>query len=57
MIKYFSAPALMLKGNTKALEKIAKGLPAYKEGGLTKTVPPEKGPLPYGILNDVVPPL
>jgi len=57
MIKYFSAPALMLKGNKKALEKIAKGLPAYKEGGLTKTVPPEKGPLPYGILNDVVPPL
>ena len=57
MIKYFSAPALMLKGNTKALEKIAKGLPAYKEGGLTKTVPPEKGPLPYGIFNDVVPPL
>ena len=57
LVKYFSAPALMLKGNTKALEKIAKGLPAYKEGGLTKTVPPEKGPLPYGIFNDVVPPL
>ena len=57
VMSYFSSPALMLKGNTKALEKIAKGLPAYKEGGLTKTVPPEKGPLPYGIFNDVVPPL
>ncbi len=39
---YFGVPALMLKGNKKALEKISKGLPAYKEGGLTKTVPPEK---------------
>ena len=52
---YFGVPALMLKGNKKALEKISKGLPAYKEGGLTKTVPPEKGPLPYGIFKDVVP--
>jgi hypothetical protein len=54
---YFGVPALMLKGNKKALEKISKGLPAYKEGGLTKTVPPEKGPLPYGIFKDVVPKL
>ena len=52
---FFGVPALMLKGNKKALEKISKGLPAYKEGGLTKTVPPEKGPLPYGIFKDVVP--
>jgi hypothetical protein len=45
----------MLKGNKKALEKISKGLPAYKEGGLTKTIAPEKGPSPYGIMKDVVP--
>jgi len=57
VMQYFGVPALMLKGNTKALEKISKGLPAYKEGGLTKTVPPEKGPLPYGIFKDVVPTL
>ena len=54
---YFGVPALMLKGNKKALEKISKGLPAYKEGGLTKTTPPEKGPLPDGIFKDVVPTL
>jgi hypothetical protein len=52
---YFGVPALMLKGNKKALEKISKGLPAYKEGGLTKTIAPEKGPSPYGIMKDVVP--
>ena len=57
VMQYFGVPALMLKGNKKALEKISKGLPAYKEGGLTKTVPPEEGPLPYGIFKDVVPKL
>jgi len=57
VMQYFGVPALMLKGNTKALEKISKGLPAYKDGGLTETIPPEKGPLPYGIFKDVVPTL
>jgi hypothetical protein len=36
----------MIKGNTKALEKISKGLPAYNEGGLVQNV-----------FNDVVPTL
>jgi hypothetical protein len=54
---YYNVPTLMIKGNPKAIEKISKGLPAYKDGGLTKTVPPKSGPEPYGILNDVVPPL
>jgi len=54
---YYGVPVLMLKGNTKALEKISKGLPAYSKGGLTKTVPPEKGPQPYGIMKDVIQPL
>ena len=57
VMQYFGVPALMLKGNVKALEKVSKGLPAYKEGGLTETIPPEKGPLPYGIFKDVVPTL
>ena len=47
----------MIKGNKKAMEKISKGLPAYAKGGLTKTTPPEKGPQPYGIMQDVVSPL
>ena len=47
----------MIKGNPKAAEKISRGIAAYKDGGLTKTVPPKSGPEPYGILNDVVPPL
>jgi len=54
---FYNVPTLMIKGNPKAIEKISKGLPAYKDGGLTKTVPPKSGPEPYGILNDVVPPL
>ncbi len=54
---FYNVPTLMIKGNPKAAEKISKGLPAYKDGGLTKTVPPKSGPEPYGILNDVVPPL
>jgi hypothetical protein len=54
---YYNVPTLMIKGNKKAIDKISRGLPAYKEGGLTKTVPPKSGPEPYGILNDVVPPL
>jgi hypothetical protein len=54
---YYNVPTLMIKGNPKAAERISKGLPAYKDGGLTKTVPPKRGPEPYGILNDVVPPL
>ena len=53
----YNVPTLMIKGNPKAIEKISKGLPAYKDGGLTKTIPPKSGPEPYGILNDVVPPL
>jgi hypothetical protein len=57
MEQFYGAPALMIKGNIKALEKISRGLPAYRDGGLTKTVPPKSGPSPYGILNDVVPPL
>ena len=44
--KYYGVPALMIKGNTKALEKISKGLPAYNEGGLVQDV-----------FNDVVPTL
>ena len=44
--KYYGVPALMIKGNTKALEKISKGLPAYNEGGLVQNV-----------FNDVVPTL
>jgi len=43
---YYGVPALMIKGNTKALEKISKGLPAYNEGGLVQNV-----------FNDVVPTL
>jgi len=54
---FYNVPTLMIKGNPKAAEKISKGLPAYKDGGLAKTVPPKSGPEPYGILNDVVPPL
>ena len=54
---YYGVPALMIKGNKKAIEKISKGLPAYAKGGLTKTTPPEKGPQPYGIMQDVVSPL
>ena len=54
---YYNVPTLMIKGNPKAIERISQGLPAYKDGGLTKTVPPKSGPEPYGILNDVVPPL
>ena len=54
---YYNVPTLMIKGNPKAIERISQGLPAYKDGGLTKTVPPKRGPEPYGILNDVVPPL
>jgi hypothetical protein len=54
---FYNVPTLMIKGNPKAIEKISKGIPAYKDGGLTKTVPPKSGPEPYGILNDVVPPL
>ena len=54
---YYNVPTLMIKGNQKAIDKISRGLPAYKDGGLTKTVPPKSGPEPYGILNDVVPPL
>jgi hypothetical protein len=46
---YYGVPVLMLKGNTKALEKISKGLPAYSKGG--------KGPQPYGIMKDVIQPL
>jgi len=56
-MKYYGVPALMIKGNKKAMEKISKGLPAYAKGGLTKTTPPEKGPQPYGIMQDVVSPL
>ena len=54
---YYNVPTLMIKGNKKAIEKISRGLAAYKDGGLTRTVPPKSGPEPYGILNDVVPPL
>ena len=54
---FYNVPTLMIKGNKKAIDKISRGLPAYKDGGLTKTVPPKSGPEPYGILNDVVPPL
>lgn len=46
---YYGVPALMLKGNAKAMETISKGLPAYSKGG--------KGPQPYGIMKDVVQPL
>jgi hypothetical protein len=56
-VVYYNVPTLMIKGNPKAAERISKGLPAYRDGGLTKTVPPKSGPEPYGILNDVVPPL
>jgi len=54
---FYNVPTLMIKGNQKAIDKISGGLPAYRDGGLTKTVPPKSGPEPYGILNDVVPPL
>ena len=54
---FYNVPTLMIKGNPKAAEKISRGIAAYKDGGLTKTVPPKSGPEPYGILNDVVPPL
>jgi len=54
---FYNVPTLMIKGNQKAIESISKGIPAYRDGGLTKTVPPKSGPAPYGILNDVVPPL
>ena len=43
---YYGVPALMIKGNKKALDKISKGLPAYNEGGLVQDV-----------FNDVVPTL
>jgi hypothetical protein len=46
---YYGVPALMLKGNAKAMETISKGLPAYSKGG--------KGPQPYGIMKDVIQPL
>ena len=44
--RIYGVPALMIKGNKKALDKISKGLPAYNEGGLVQDV-----------FNDVVPTL
>ena len=49
--KAYGVPALLIKGNIKALERISRGLPAYKEGGSVKTEPL------YGVMKDVVPPL